>query len=160
MTDKEIKNLAEEILQEYTNCYSEVDKDCLVKMLRKHIPEGSVVLTMNDHVKVVEKVRQEFEAEYKDKVVLTREEYEALKFTKTVLELREEKIKYLEDANIRYAEALELKVNEKERKETAREILVELIGHTFECEGWSYRVDVEDVKWLADKYGIEIGEVE
>ncbi len=46
------------------------------------------------------------------------------------------------------------------RKETAREILIELIGHTFECEGWSYRVDVEDVKWLADKYGIEIGEVE
>lgn len=56
-------------------------------------------------------------------VVLSREEYEELKFTKTVLELREEKIKYLEDANIRYAEALELKVNKKERKETAEKII-------------------------------------
>lgn len=56
-------------------------------------------------------------------VVLTKEEYEELKFAKNLLELREETIKSLEDANIRYAEALELKVNKKERKETAREIL-------------------------------------
>lgn len=56
-------------------------------------------------------------------VVISREEYEELKQAKTLLEFREETIKYLEDANIRYAKALELKVNKKERKETAREIL-------------------------------------
>ena len=50
-------------------------------------------------------------------VVLTREEYHELKQAKTLLEFREETIKYLEDANIRYAEALELKVNEKEFQE-------------------------------------------
>ena len=58
----------------------------------------------------------------KDVVVISKEEYEGLKQAKTLLEFREETIKLLEDANIRYAEALELKVNIKERKETAREI--------------------------------------
>ncbi len=33
--EKQIENMAEEILQEYTNCYSEVDQECLEKMLRK-----------------------------------------------------------------------------------------------------------------------------
>lgn len=55
-------------------------------------------------------------------VVLCEEEYAELKFAKKLLELREEYIKSLEDANIRYAEALELKVNKKERKETAGDI--------------------------------------
>lgn len=50
-------------------------------------------------------------------VVLTKEAYVELKFTKNLLELREEKIKYLEDANIRYSEALENK-----GKETAEKI--------------------------------------
>ena len=48
-------------------------------------------------------------------VVLTREEYGELKQAKTLLEFREETIKLLEDANIRYAETLELKVIIKER---------------------------------------------
>lgn len=30
-----IRETAEEILQEYTNCYSEADEDCLVKMLNR-----------------------------------------------------------------------------------------------------------------------------
>lgn len=36
--DKKIENLAEEILQEYTNCYSEVDKEVLAKMISEAIP--------------------------------------------------------------------------------------------------------------------------
>ena len=32
---KLIRETAEEILQEYTSCYSEADEDCLVKMLEK-----------------------------------------------------------------------------------------------------------------------------
>ena len=56
----------------------------------------------------------------KDSVVLSREGYEELKQAKILFELREEIIKFLEDVNIRYTEALELKVNEKERKETAK----------------------------------------
>lgn len=33
--EHQIKNMAEDILQEYTNCYSEVDQEHLEKMLRK-----------------------------------------------------------------------------------------------------------------------------
>ena len=33
--DKQIEEMAEEILQEYTNCYSEVDQEHLEKMLSK-----------------------------------------------------------------------------------------------------------------------------
>lgn len=32
---KLIRETAEEILQEYTNCYSDADEDCLVKMIEK-----------------------------------------------------------------------------------------------------------------------------
>lgn len=32
---KLIRETAEEILKEYTNCYSKADEDCLVKMLEK-----------------------------------------------------------------------------------------------------------------------------
>lgn len=68
-------------------------------------------------------------------VVLSREEYGELKQAKTLLEFREETIKLLEDANIRYAEALELQVNIKERKEMVEKIdnyLVKRINEKFE----------------------------
>ena len=32
--EKQIEETAEEILQEFTSCYSEADEDCLMKMLR------------------------------------------------------------------------------------------------------------------------------
>ena len=54
-----------------------------------------------------------------NEVVISKAEYNELRQAKTLLEFREETMKLLEDANIRYAEALELKVNIKERKETA-----------------------------------------
>ena len=57
-----------------------------------------------------------------DAIVLTREEYEELKQAKTLLEFREETIKCLEDANIRYAEALE-----NNGKETAEKIYKEYL---------------------------------
>ena len=39
--NKQIEELAEEILQEYTNCYSEVDKEVLAKMICKALPKQS-----------------------------------------------------------------------------------------------------------------------
>ena len=63
-------------------------------------------------------------------VVLTGEEYGELKQAKTLLEFREETIKLLEEANIRYAEALELKVNIKERKETAEKVMEDCLKDT------------------------------
>ena len=51
MNDKGINNLAEEILQEFTNCYSDEDKDCLVKMINKYLPKDSVVLSKGEYQK-------------------------------------------------------------------------------------------------------------
>ena len=82
--------------------------------------DGYIALANSE--KIAEELLKHYQIVNKDSVVMSREEYAELKQAKTLLELREETIKYLEDANIRYAEALELKVNKKERKETAREI--------------------------------------
>ena len=93
----------------------------------------------------------------KDKVVLTEEEYAELKQAKTLLELREETIKYLEDANIRYAKALELKVNEKERQETAREIIAKVKEKMKKVDGaiaLNYAIAV--IEELAKQYGVEV----
>lgn len=52
---------------------------------------------------------------YKSKlenIIISKEEYHELKQAKTLLEFREETIKHLEDANIRYADALENKNKE------------------------------------------------
>lgn len=51
--DKQIKELATEILQEFTRCYSEADEDCLVKMIKKVIPENAVVLTREEYGNLV-----------------------------------------------------------------------------------------------------------
>ena len=50
---KQIKNMAEDILQEYTNCYSEVDQECLEKMLFKLALEvkADTVQEMQERVK-------------------------------------------------------------------------------------------------------------
>lgn len=46
----------------------------------------------------------------------------------------------------------------KNIKETAREILSELVGHTFEDDGWTWTISQKDIQWLAQKYGIEVEE--
>lgn len=44
------------------------------------------------------------------------------------------------------------------RKETAREILQSLVGHTFSDDGWTWTVSKDDMNFLAEKYGIEVEE--
>lgn len=99
----------------------------------------------------------------KDSVVLTGEEYEELKFAKNLLELREETIKYLEDANIRYAEELELKVNKKERKETAEKIINCLADYKeYKYESISYKdwcVPHTIIKHIAKYFDIDISKL-
>ena len=84
-----------------------------------------------------------------------------LKQAKTLLEFREETIKYLEDANIRYAEALENKV-----KDTAKEIFDWLKSEVIMTEiphgGEPSEEDVEAVMWwqieehFKKRYGVEV----
>ena len=47
--DKQIRELAVDILQEFTNCYSEADEDALVKMIKKVIPQNAVVRTSEEY---------------------------------------------------------------------------------------------------------------
>ena len=90
-----------------------------------------------------------------DAIVLTREEYEELKQAKTLLEFREETIKLLEDANIRYAETLELKVNIKERKETAKEIERDLEDKGY-FEYGQFTISENDFIEIFKKRGVEV----
>jgi hypothetical protein len=46
----------------------------------------------------------------------------------------------------------------KGSKETAEKIFEELVGHTFEDDGWTWTVSKEDIQWLAEKYKVEIKE--
>lgn len=59
-----------------------------------------------DNVDYVKGVIKNFKERSKGNVVIPKEEYWDLKQSKTLLELREETIKHLEDANIRYHETL------------------------------------------------------
>lgn len=92
-----------------------------------------------------------------NEVVINKEEYEELKQAKSLLEFREETIKSLEDANIRYAEALELKVNKKERKEMAEKIFRELIKRAENISFFDCRTGL-DLDELAKQFDIKIGE--
>ena len=89
----------------------------------------------------------------KDKVVLDKEEYAELKQAKTLLELREETIKYLEEANIRYNKALELKVNKKERQEMAREIF-EFANNTMKWDEEQFLPCL--AHFIKEKCGVEV----
>lgn len=93
------------------NPYSLVGWARIAKEVLKHyqpkLPEDSVVNTPTIQCETYSNG---------DMVVISREKYEELKQTKSLLEFREETIKYLEDANIRYAEELE-----NPRKEIAKE---------------------------------------
>ena len=90
MKDKEnqieVKKLVNIITKIYPNKYSiEYPAKAirlaneLLERYQPKLPEDSVVLTMTEHAKLVSQVRDEFEHEYKDKVVLSREKYEKLK---------------------------------------------------------------------------------
>jgi hypothetical protein len=113
----------------------------LVEHYRPKIPEDSVVINGSKLAKLVEEVRQEFEHEYKDKVVLDKEEYNKVEDTfkmsisDHIAYLRENK-RLKEDVqaligmrferfNLITQEESDKKV-EQARKETAEKILKEI----------------------------------
>lgn len=81
----------------------------------------------------------------KDSVVLSKSEYNVL------ILVRANYDRIVKDFN----KAYDLGV-----KETAEKILKELVGHTFEDDGWTWTVSKEDIQWLADKHKVEINEGE
>lgn len=59
-----------------------------------------------DNVDYVKDIIKDFREHSKGNVIISKEEYWDLRQSKTLLKLREETIKHLEDANIRYHETL------------------------------------------------------
>ena len=55
----------------------------LYKAGYRKLPEDSVVQIMIEHAKLIEQKKQKFKAEYKDKILLTKEELQELKKYKT-----------------------------------------------------------------------------
>ena len=159
MEDKEMIEEMANILCESKehNCNGE-DCKCLKQATdlfnkgARIIPENSIVISKEELeekyepsekfmsvVRELEDLKQNLE----DKVVLSREEYAELKQAKTLLEFREETIKYLEEANIRYSIALENK-----GKETAKEILESVNAH----------IPITLKFCIAKQFGVEIKE--
>lgn len=92
----------------------------------------------------------------KDSVVLTREEYKELKHYENEMYRLQSVVDQLTNEGWDILDEKEEKIRKSERKETAEKILNELVGHTFEDDGWTWTVSKEDIQWLADKYGIKI----
>ena len=97
----------------------------------------------------------------KDSVLLSKEDYEEY------IELRNSEIGELVKENKQLGtQCLEwmklyhnqLNKTKEARKETAEKILNELVGHTFEDDGWTWTVSKEDIQWLADKHKVKIKE--
>lgn len=89
-------------------------------------------------------------------VVLSKEEYDELKGrAEEVFNEMTERMK----AEIKIEKKMGNRKVEQSRKETAREIIIALVGHTLTEDGWSWTISIEDVKWLTEKYGIEIKEI-
>ena len=93
MKDKEM--IEEMAIEDIVKVYPEISRPTefgIIKILEtegyRKLPKNSVVLSREEHAKLVAQVRQEFEHEYKDKVVLSREEYdELLKIKDNCIEL-------------------------------------------------------------------------
>lgn len=97
----------------------------------------------------------------KDSILLSKTDFDLILPPNSVVLSKEEYNDYLNLKDLLdkgYFTSENRVVIHKTRKETAEKILFDLVGHTFECDGWTYTVDVDDVKWLADKYNVEIKE--
>lgn len=147
-----------------------------MEIAKEMMKKGVVVLTKNEHAKLVSQVRQEFEHEYKDKVVLSREEFDKLGLVVETVQKYEsdekgqpilvEEQKIVKKLRTDFTELLNQEIRELQlaqtRKETAREILKELIKncqYTFNNVGKPIIALSGDFALnIAKQYGVEIGE--
>ena len=128
----------------------------------RKLPENSVVLSTQEYFNTVTKIRKEFEYEYKDKVVLSREEYENLKnqikslrteLAKAVcLMYTEEEFEYKVDQKIK--EELD-RVEKEASKETAEKILNEVYFYAGNKETINLMTRIKEI---ATREGVEIKE--
>lgn len=92
----------------------------------------------------------------KDKVVLSREEYEKLKAMADInIDIVNLKSKVQEALNFNPIEDI-IKTEQIARKETAKEIFQKLIGYTIEEDGWTWCISKENIEEIIKQYGVEV----
>lgn len=101
-----------------------------MEIAKEMMKQGVVVWTMDEHAKLVAQVRQEFEVEYKDKVVLSKEEYKSLTYW-----------------NGKFDELIK-QVMKQSSKETAEKIL----------ERGKYCIPNGLKEWIVEQFSVEIKE--
>lgn len=134
---------------------------CLYELGYRKLPKNAVVWTMEKHAELVAQVRQEFETEYKDKIVLPREKYNHL-------------IQIINRGWLPEPSDWEYRIRlaqEETRKETAREILqkiqecidkneIKVNRDDYDQFGFIYMVDCGDIAIcldeLAKQYGVDL----
>lgn len=130
------------------------------------LPDGSVVLTKEEYERLK---KEELYAQGKYNLCHGNRSLEAI--AKTTEQTGQILIDYARRIRKAYDEIIPklLEENKRIRKETARDIIKDLIGHRFahyevdEKHGTyrllsDYVVDKEDVKFFEDKYGVEVEE--
>lgn len=97
MTDKKVKELANEILQAYFFDYVDVDVAKAVEIIRKYIPKDTVLVNLDQYTK------------WQEKINYLEQEYIRLNQTITPAKIRKETTKEIvEDAILLYREVIPL----------------------------------------------------
>ena len=131
------------------------------------VAKDSVVISKQEYLNTVTKVREEFEYEYKDKVVLSREEYEKkekqIKDLKYALKVHSERLDHFYNLNedVYYYEEKQAEAVKQARKETAEKIFPEALKKVREkfekTKGYTSCYDVViTLMELAKQLGVEI----
>lgn len=120
-----------------------------MEIAKEMMKQGVVVWTMDEHAKLVSQVRQEFEHEYKDKVVLSKEEYEkyknlanlvpklSLENAKLKQEQKEMQRAIAKDNSLNWLLKSDRKITEKRvSKETAEKFARDMFEHITTPEVW------------------------
>ena len=127
---------------------------------KNKIPEGSVVLSKEEYQEL-EELRLNHAKDLINANKLYEERIADLKieFSNHIKNLERKIDRRDRDLNSQADRLINLKEElSQARKETAKEILQELVGHTFEDDGWTWTVSKEYIQWLAEKYDVEVEE--
>lgn len=164
MSEKEmIQEMIQEMASDMNFACVELSKEQRLEIARVLInlgycqrPEGSVMLQQKDLIKLQNAITQSCNSKF---------DVDVVNYLTNTVEALENKLKELEEQRDRQAYITEELIQEKHRwtekarKEMAKEILKELMGHTFENDGWTWTiVSKDDILWLAEKYGVKVEE--
>jgi hypothetical protein len=130
-----------------------------MEIAKEMMKQGVVVWTMDEHAKLVAQVRQEFEQEYKDSVVLSREEYNEyveLRNSEVAELVKENKVLGKQCLDWMKLYHKQLTKTKEASKETAEKILNELlVGFRKNFYLKNMSMTEEEFGWVIDEIARE-----